>query len=116
MHCLFVTHQMRFPLEGLYEKMGKLIDILDRLIPNPCAYLIAVITTVRPLLRVRWQVTLQRFCGTETFSTQRALALGHIHMGIAVVFLECRICKVGGTAQIAYIRPFHLRMQLDMPL
>lgn len=37
-------------------------------------------------------------------------------MGIAVVFLECRICKVGGTAQIAYIRALHLRMQLDMPL
>lgn len=37
-------------------------------------------------------------------------------MGIAVVLLECRICKVRGAAQIADIGALHLRMQLHVPL
>lgn len=37
-------------------------------------------------------------------------------MGIAVVLLERRICKVGGAAQIADIGALHFRMQLHMTL
>lgn len=37
-------------------------------------------------------------------------------MGIAVVLLECRICKVRGAAQIAHIGALHLRVQLHVPL
>lgn len=61
-------------------------------------------------------MALQGFGRAKTFAAQRALALGDIDVGVAVVLLERRICKVGGTAQIAHVGALHLSVQLHVPL
>jgi len=65
---------------------------------------------------VRRQVPLQRLCRSEALAAQRALALGHVHVGIAVVLLERGICEVGRAAQIAHVGPLDLGVQLHVPL
>lgn len=61
-------------------------------------------------------MALQGFGGAESLAAQRALALGDIDVGVAVVLLERRICKVGGAAQVAHIGALHLGVQLHVPL
>lgn len=65
---------------------------------------------------MRRKVSLQRLGRTEALAAQRAFALGHVHVGVAVVLLERGICEVGRAAQIAHVGPFDLGVQLDVPL
>lgn len=61
-------------------------------------------------------MALQRFGGAKALSAKRALALGYIDVGVAVVLLERRICKVRGAAQVAHVGALDLSVQLHVPL
>lgn len=80
------------------------------------SHLIAIVATVRTLLRVRGEVPLQRLGRSEALAAQSALALGHVDVGIAIVLLERGICVVGRAAQVAHIGPLDLGVQLHVPL